>query len=110
MQTVSLETALKLRDLGVDQTLNTGDRYHLVRFGGAPAPDKERLKLPRLDQIMDEIRKRLPGCLIKFAEKPQGIHCWVEAAQSWPQPWHGLGPTDTEACGLVLVQIMEAKP
>jgi len=31
MQTVSLETAKKLRDLGVDQTLNTGDRYHLVR-------------------------------------------------------------------------------
>ncbi len=117
MQTVSLDTAKRLKELGLEWEPKKGDWYfHSMvgirvnvyndfPFDGEAG--KNCLWLPRLDQIMEEIERQEGVRDIIFhprlnPDSPR--ECTIEYLDG---VIFDFGPNDTEACGLALVQIME---
>lgn len=128
MQTVSLETAKRLQELGLAWTPREGDFYvyteepeaqspslvrrHTLRFIHAIRSRKPNnyTWLLRLGDVLDEIERLVPDAEITFAHGHE-TSCYVERNHGgiYETISEGHGPTDTQAAGIVLAQIMEVQ-
>ncbi len=114
--TISLETARRLQELGVTWPINVGDSFSEPPYRSISflwersnwSPSKDSILLPRLDQIMEEIERQEGVRDILFhprlnPDSPR--ECTIEYFDG---VIFDFGPNDTEACGRALARIMEA--
>ncbi len=123
MQTVSLKIAKGLKAAGLnwgilrqgdfywdDGTVNCWAESHQP-LAQQLRPSVHALWLPRLDQVMAEIERRVEvveiiftneACLVLIAE-------WIDDNMGGLVSYEGEDPDNTEAAGLALVKIMEAQ-
>lgn len=122
----TLEQAKRLKELGIEHRLeygdwaihNLGENVEVINWPPRPIHQEYYLWLPRLDQIMAEIERLVPGALIRFeAITPTDYGLVANAYRRVNmQPYEsynfiavGPGPNNTQAAAAALIKILEAK-
>ncbi len=120
MQTASLETALRLKKLGkvwpleFNSSFAYGEGGPVMQWSGQSLQGKSYVVLPRLDQVLDEIERRVPGedVEITFLWRNHKRVCDVSRfpENGFSQPVaEGIGLCRTEVAGKCLIYVLEAQ-